>query len=157
MKLVIFLFLFTILLPAQEKDLTKVKLSDLEWIIGKWQKRSSGTITNETWEKLDDSYFEGYNERVSRRTKKILFTESLKLVKIGNAIYYIAKVEENDSPISFKLTHLDSTKAVFENPEHDFPQLIQYEILESGKLKATVGGVERKKKRSFDIIFKRVE
>jgi hypothetical protein len=157
MKLVIFFFLFSIMLPAQEKDLTKVKLSDLEWIIGKWQKKSSGTITNETWEKLDDTYFEGYNERISRRTKKVLFTESLKLVKIGNEIYYIAKVEEHDSPISFKLTHLDSTKVVFENPEHDFPQLIQYEILESGKLKATVGGVERKKKRSFDIIFKRVD
>ncbi|MBL1213864.1 MAG: hypothetical protein HND52_10955 [Ignavibacteriae bacterium] len=157
MKLAIFLFLFSIILPAQEKDLTKVELSDLEWIIGKWQKRSSGTITNEIWEKLDDTYFEGYNERVSRRTKKVLFTESLKLVKIGNAIYYIALVEENDDPISFKLTHLDSAKVIFENPEHDFPQLIQYEILESGKLKATVGGVEKKKKRSFNLIFKRVE
>ena len=157
MKLSFFLILFSILVSAQEKDISKAQLSELEWILGKWQKRSSGTITNETWEKLDDTYFEGYNERVSRNSKKVLFTESLKLVKIGNAIYYIAKVEENDSPISFKLTRLDSSTAVFENPEHDFPQVIQYELLKSGKLKATVGGIENKKERSFSLLFKKVD
>jgi uncharacterized protein DUF6265 len=157
MRLLFFLLIiFTSFLSAQEKDLTKVSLAELEWMLGEWQKRSSGTITNETWNKLDNTYFEGYNERISRRTKKILFTETLKLVKIGNEIYYIALVEENDTPISFKLTQIDSAKAVFENPDHDFPQTIQYELLESGSLRATVGGVENKKKRSFEIVFKKV-
>jgi hypothetical protein len=150
------LFLLPYFLFAQEIELTKVSLSDLEWMLGNWQKLSSGTITYETWTKLDDTYFEGYNERVSRKSKKVLFTETLKLVKIGNEIYYIALVKENDNPISFKLTELDSAKAVFENPDHDFPQSIQYELLENGNLKATVGGIENKKKRSFELVFKKM-
>ena len=67
------------------------------------------------------------------------FVEKLKIILKDNAIYYVADVPQNKEPVLFKLTTQSETKLVFENPQHDFPKVITYEVLDK-KLKAVISG-----------------
>ncbi len=44
------------------------------------------------------------------------------------------------SPTEFKLKETQGKKVIFENPEHDFPQRIIYELKEGNKLVARIEG-----------------
>ena len=47
--------------------------------------------------------------------------------------YYVVNVKDqnNDKPVSFKLTSISLDKLVFENPEHVFPKKITYKLVRS--------------------------
>ena len=68
---------------------------------------------------------------------------------MGKDIYYLPKVAENTYPTPFKLVRNNPHKLVFERPEHDFPQRIEYQIMEDGSLQATISDMERKKEIPF--------
>ena len=44
-------------------------------------------------------------------------------------------------PVTFKLISSDSNKLIFENPTHDFPQLITYRIVPPDSLIAEISGL----------------
>ena len=77
--------------------------------------------------------------------------ESLRLVEMSGEVFYVAKVGHNDLPIAFKLTSGSDDRAVFENPQHDFPKRLEYRLTE-GRLVVTVsdGGT-----RGFTLDFTR--
>lgn len=68
--------------------------------------------------------------------------EFLRLVERNGEVLYVAQ-PGGRPPTEFKLTSATSTKAVFENPAHDFPKMITYE-LDGKKLTATISGGEKK-------------
>ena len=47
---------------------------------------------------------------------------------------------EGQEPAEFRMTRLDRTNAVWENPRHDFPQLISYRLLPGDTLVARIEG-----------------
>lgn len=51
------------------------------------------------------------------------------------------------------ITELSKTRAVFENPSHDYPMLIVYELTAEGGLTATIGYTKGGTPRRFE--FKR--
>ncbi|HMS18149.1 MAG TPA: DUF6265 family protein, partial [Planctomycetota bacterium] len=55
----------------------------------------------------------------------------------------------------FVLTELHSSRAVFDNPRHDYPKRIVYELSDAGTLSATIGFTKGGTPRRFD--FKREE
>lgn len=57
---------------------------------------------------------------------------------------------------SFKLVKLEKNLAVFENPEHDFPQRIIYKLEDGETLKARIEGKSKGKERGVDFPMKRV-
>jgi hypothetical protein len=60
-------------------------------------------------------------------------TESLRLVAMSDEIFFIAKVASNPLPVAFKLTQCANKIAVFENPHHDFPQTLSYQLIQSSQ------------------------
>lgn len=52
-------------------------------------------------------------------------------------------------PTEFKLTSVTPTKAVFENPAHDFPKVITYDLTAPDSLTATISGGEKKQEFRF--------
>lgn len=123
-------------------------LKTLEWLEGHWVNTSQSKTINESWQKISDGTFEGKGWVESHDGRR-LSQESLRLVKMGSKVFYLAKVAHNPLPIAFEATNCDLQTAEFSNPQHDFPnQLIYNKSAES--LKVNIRGNDGK---GFDINF----
>ena len=129
----------------------QVKLSNLSWLLGKWESLSGGTYTTESWERLSDNTFEGYGETINTTSIESISSETLRIVEMSGEIFYIAKVAHNQYPIAFKLTQCSDSSFVFENHEHDFPQRIEYTLSNEDQLTVNVSNT----KDGFSIHFVR--
>ncbi|MBN8584405.1 MAG: hypothetical protein J0M37_04860 [Ignavibacteria bacterium] len=118
---------------AQEKT----DMQKLLWIADSWVSASGETTSYEEWKVINDDLFEGGSKTI--KEGKVIFSESLKIEKTADGIYYVADVAHNPAPVKFKLTNVTDTSAVFENPDHDFPKKITY-LLEEGNLHAFIEG-----------------
>jgi hypothetical protein len=55
------------------------------------------------------------------------------------AVVYAAQ-PSRQAATSFRSTHVSDTLVVFENPQHDFPQKIQYQRVGADSLRASIAG-----------------
>jgi hypothetical protein len=78
--------------------------------------------------------------------------EYLRIVERDGGLVYIAQ-PGGRTPTEFVLTDLGKTRAVFENPRHDSPQRIVYEVSDEGGLSASIGYMKGGTPRRFE--FKR--
>ena len=69
---------------------------------------------------------------------KLTAFEFLRVVERDGGLVYIAQ-PGGRPPTEFVLTELGNTRAVFENPRHDSPQRIVYELAADGRLSASIG------------------
>ena len=129
---------------SQDKSIDTNSFEKLSWIVDRWISPSGESITYENWVKLDDTTFSG--ESHTTKNGDTVFTEQLKIEKIGDEIYYTAVVKHNPGPVHFKLVELQANKAVFENPKHDFPNRIIYMLKDDGTLYARIEGKNNKGK-----------
>jgi len=120
---------------------TQTDFDKLSWIIDRWVSTDGESTSYEHWEKISDSLFAGGSETV--KNGDTVFNEKLKLIKEGDEIFYVADVKHNPAPVKFKLTSISDNEAVFENPEHDFPQKITYKLID-GNLHAAIEGPGKK-------------
>lgn len=122
----------------------------LEWLTGTWNRTNikPGRTAHERWEKITDDKLRGYG--VTIQGSDTVFLEKMTLLIKDNAIYYVADVPENQQPVYFKLTSVTSTGFVCENPQHDFPKKISYQ-LDGANLKAQISGDGK----SMDFLFRK--
>ena len=140
------LILIAILLTAGSRTVGEEEgyaLKDLTWILGTWHMDGRSHNTVEIWQEVSDRTYEGGSYVISLVDGDTTFTESLRIVEMGGAIYYIAAVGHNPYPVPFKLVKLDSDGAIFENEEHDFPQRIEYTMTSTNALTVIVSGSEK--------------
>lgn len=136
MRIFITVFLILILVSMPDSQSHK-NLDELLWIADNWIISEGGVVSHEHWTKVNDTLYEGGSETI--KNGDTIFAEKLKIIVKDGEIFYVADVKHNPEPVYFKLTGSDTNKAVFENPEHDFPQKITYE-LENGNLHAYIEG-----------------
>lgn len=127
----------------------KAGLNKLDWFIGSWTGVTSESIFTETWQKVNDTLFTGQSYFI--KGSDTLSSETISLQQHDTSVFYVPLVEgQNDNkPIHFRLTFSDSVNAIFENPEHDFPQKIVYQLKENDSLIATISGNNNGKIRSI--------
>lgn len=137
------LFLFNC--KPKTKTSTAKGLADpikkVEWLIGTWQKQSTkGTLT-ECWFQLNDSMFSGQSFFII--SGDTVSSESIRLEQRGGKLFYIPTVaDQNDgNPVIFTQTALTDSSMTFENPKHDFPQLISYRLQKPDSLIAEVSAM----------------
>ncbi len=122
---VLLISIFSAIALGQENS--KNTIDDLGWISGCWEKKgkTADSFTMEHW-----TAPAGMMLGVSRTLKngRVGFFEYLRIAEQGSDIYYIAKPANAKSETAFKLTSLIDKEAIFENPEHDFPQRIVYKL-----------------------------
>lgn len=134
----ILLIVLNIILMSQESFSQNFEnMFKLLWIVDNWVSQSESSTSYEHWEKTSDTLYTGGSETV--KNGDTVFAEKLKIELIEGKIYYIADVAHNPAPVKFLLTEVTGNTAVFENPEHDFPQKITY-INENGNLHAVIEG-----------------
>jgi Domain of unknown function (DUF6265) len=131
--------------PFQEAPPT---LADLAFMAGCWRGPSGeGTTIEEYYTVPSDNLILG----VSRYTKgaRVTSYEFSTIAREGSEIVLTPR-PSGQEPVAFRLTRLDSTGAVWENPAHDFPTLISYRRGPGDSLVARIEGPGRDGKRSME-------
>lgn len=139
-----------IALPAP----AKAAMGDMAWLAGAWvgTKGAEGkTSIEERWSPPLGGAMLGVSRTVSSRGTMTAF-EFLRIVEIDGGLVYKAQ-PGGAPPTEFVLTELSTTRAVFENPRHDFPQRIVYEHSAEGGLTASIGFAKGGRPQRFE--FKR--
>lgn len=133
-------------------------MKQFEWLKGSWtMKTKKGTIM-ESWHGGNDSTLLGESLLISV-TGQSKVVENLRLSYEGGTYYYISKVNGQNSgeEIKFKLTSYTEKGFVAENPNHDFPKRIIYDLIGKDSIHAYIdGGVAAPDKRS-DFYYSRMK
>ncbi len=131
---------------------TKQTFDDLKIIEGKWQ-TIQGSDFIEVWEIKNDSLLAGTG--LSMNGSDTSFQESLKIYRSGDWIYYAARVGSNEDYVPFRLKEKKKDYWMFINPEHDYPNIIEYTLLNDSTLQASTMNNRRNKELKF--VMRKVE
>lgn len=123
---------------------------DLAWLTGAWvgTRGASGTTSiEERWSPPLGGAMLGVSRTVSRGRMSAF--ELLRVVERDGGLVYVAQ-PGGATPTEFVLTELTATRAVFDNPRHDYPKRIVYELSGEGGLSATIGFMKGGSPRRFE-------
>jgi hypothetical protein len=151
----IVLYLLSASCVKESSKPVKDGLKKLDWFIGSWTGEIKESIFSETWKKVNDSLFSGQIYFI--KGSDTLSRETISLQLQDTSVFYIPLVEgQNDNkPVYFKLTFSNDINAVFENPGHDFPQKISYQLRNGDSLIAKISGLQEGKNRSISFPMRR--
>lgn len=127
------------------------------WLLGSWTDSSEFGKATEIWRKQNDSTLAAESFIVAG--KDTVFYESVQLQqRMGQTDYIVSVKDQNGAaPVPFTLTLSDSSRLIFENPQHDFPSRITYTKITNDSLYAEISGVKNGKERKEGFPFKRVK
>jgi hypothetical protein len=130
-------------------------LQDFAWLAGHWRIEQADRLVDEQWMAPVGGLMMGMARNVQGgKVREYEFT--LLRQEPNGDIFYVASPSQQ-TQTSFKLTSLHNGAAVFENPEHDFPQKVIYARQADGSLLAAIEGPGRDgKPRRVEYPFKRV-
>tara|TARA_R110001599_G_scaffold80918_2_gene218522 strand:+ start:1398 stop:1865 length:468 start_codon:yes stop_codon:yes gene_type:complete len=113
---------------TQDPISAKKEFNKLTWILGSWERVNlkEGYTAFEIWEKESEYVYSGLG--VSLRGTDTTFVEKLRIEIKDNEVMYVADVRANATPTYFKMTQITNSSFISENPEHDFPKMISYEL-----------------------------
>jgi hypothetical protein len=149
---VVLAVLCAVLLPATARQ-SGSAFDKLMWIAGCWEGSMGGGKTQEQWMRPEGNSMLGMSRTVVNG--KTPFFEFLQIKPDGEDIVYLARPQGKE-PTAFKLVKLNDSIAVFENPQHDFPQRIAYQRQIDGSLLAAIEGEEKGKPKRVEFPMKRV-
>lgn len=133
----------------------KAAISEVAWIAGAWVGTTGTqgtTLIEERWSPSLGGSMLGVSRTVAR--DRLRAFEYLRILERDGGLVYVAQ-PNGAPPTTFVLTEVSPTRAVFENPRHDFPQRITYELSPEGQLTTSVGYAKGGRPQRFE--YKREE
>lgn len=127
------------------------------WLIGTWKNETPGGPIYETWEQKSANEFSGKSYAI-KENDTIVF-EQIQLIQQTGALFYIPVVENqnNGMPVRFQAKKISDSLLVFENPKHDFPQIISYSRISADALVAEISGTKNGKHRKQTFAMRKVQ
>jgi len=120
------LTLLTVGLPTQAAEESIVAsvstLEALDWMAGYWRFESPTSVSEECWLPATGGMLVGVH-RTTRNGRA--FFENLRIELRDDRIVYVA-APAGATVVEFALVEAAERRAVFANPEHDFPRRITY-------------------------------
>jgi len=113
------------------------KLKELAWMSGSWVSEGEGKRSEEHWTPAAGATMLGVNR--STAGDRTLFFEYLRIEGRPDGVVYVAS-PRGKNETEFRLTESSDGRAVFENPDHDFPQRIIYWRSPEAMLHARIEG-----------------
>ncbi len=137
---------------SQHNDIKKT-----EWLIGTWENKTTKGSIYETWNKKNDHEFSGKSYIIQE--KDTIVFENIQIVQDKKELFYIPTVKNQNGglPIRFSAKMISDNKLVFENPAHDFPQVISYTKTGENMLIAEISGTKNGQKRNQIFPMKRIK
>ena len=136
---------------------TPLRIADANWLMGTWSNSVKDRRDFEAWKKYDDSTYIGRSYSIVG--VDTVSSETIQLEERNGEVLYIPTVQgQNDNqPVSFRLTLSEPGKIVFENADHDFPQKITYQLVSSDSIVAEISGLIDGKHRAQVFPMKRTQ
>ncbi|MBK1896758.1 DUF6265 family protein [Chryseobacterium paridis] len=134
------------------------ELKKLEWLIGTWINKTPKGDIYETWTKKSSSEFQGKSYYLKEKDTVIL--ESVQLVEKEQKLYYIVSVsgQNKELPVSFASNkNPDPSHLIFENLQHDFPQIISYKKISADALIAEISATKNGKIKKMTFPMQRMK
>jgi hypothetical protein len=133
-----------------------VAINQLTWLGGHWRMEKAGRVVDEHWMTPVAGVMLGMSRTVSRG--KVIEHEFIQIREgPGGALFYIA-LPSGQKEAAFQVVSLSATEAVFENPQHDFPQKISYALQADGTLLAAIEGPGKDGQlRRIEFPYKRIQ
>lgn len=128
-------------------------ITQLRWLAGCWEQRTATRTTQEQWMAPDGGTMYGVSRTVSGGATRAW--EWLRIAQMNGRLSYIA-IPSGQTETAFAATTVTDTLAVFENPSHDFPQVIAYRRIRADSLVARISAVTQGTARGMDIPMRRV-
>ncbi|MGX5172907.1 DUF6265 family protein [Aliikangiella sp. IMCC44653] len=126
-------------------------LAAFQFLKGDWHAQSDGNIYQESW-RISESEITGQATIAKQNESKAHFKEVFKVISLGGKIYHVVKTPDNLKPVLFEAKNCQNNQVELVNPQHDFPQLIRYQLNAQGQLIASVGSLE---KIAFKVVYKK--
>ncbi len=146
--LVVFITLIVLTAYCANNNKAFKKLYALEGI---WKMTTKRGVICEEWKKINDDYLQSKGYMI--KDNDTIVNERVALTNKKNGIFYTSTVENqnNKQPVDFKMTSSLNNSFIFENPGHDFPKRIVYELVTADSLHAYIddGTAESKKRQHF--------
>ena len=108
----------------------------LSWMAGHWSNDQGETSMEEAWLAPRGGTMLGVNRTSGK--EETYATEHLSIFEEDGEIWYEAS-PSGQATTRFKLISANGQRVVFENPEHDFPQVIEY-TRDGNELRAVIRG-----------------
>ena len=134
MNLSILLLLVALAAPSSS-------VQDLAWISGCWASVDGEAGSGETWTAPAGGTLLGVGRTVKRG--KTVSHEFMQVRETGLGQIAFIALPSGQQEASFPLVRLSGQEAVFENPQHDFPQRVIYRRegdLLTGRIEGRIGG-----------------
>lgn len=117
-----------------------ITVADINWLQGRWESATpEGTIFEE-WTTAGTNELAGIGGFVKGADTMISETIALKMQDTNLVYIPTVKGQNNDQPITFTLSEAAGDSFVFENPAHDFPQVICYKRMGDTAMEARISG-----------------
>lgn len=130
-------------------------VESLGWLAGCWEGRySNGRLVSEHWMKPLGDVMLGMSRTV--KNEKTVAAEYMRLETLADGTVHLIAHPTGQKAASFALVTLKKTEAVFENPDHDYPQRIIYHLVSVDSLVARIEGTVHGKERSSNFPYRRV-
>ena len=137
-------------LRAQSPEET---LSRLSWLAGCWQQTHPRQVIQEQWMAPLGKSMIGMNRTVAEG-RTVAF-EYLRIEEAEGTLTLVA-LPSRQAEARFKAIEVTDSSVVFSNPDHDFPQIVRYSLLDDGSLLGGIEGEQEGRKRQVDFPMKRV-
>ena len=148
--------LFASSLSAQIEDPEGV-FRELRALEGTWFMPTDRGDRLESWRVQDDTTLIGRGFRIKPENGDTVTLENIRLELHDTTITYIviARGQNQNKPVSFRLTVADYDGYVFENPAHDDPQKIRYLLLGNRELQVFTEGKRNNRPVTQEYVFER--
>ena len=113
-------------------------LDSMRWLLGNWLADGPKSTWRETWTEAGPHSWEGQGIETPKANPASASAEDLRLVEMGDGVFYLAKVSHNDLPVAFRVVECSEARLVFSNPTHDFPRRLDYARRPDGRLQVRV-------------------
>ncbi len=127
-KLFILLLVFSLCSCDQKSKSVAIPTThrNVDWLVGKWERlnEKEDKQTFEYWQKETPNTYTGHGFTMLK--EDTIWQEKMTFTKKDTAWILQVKTPGNIDLVEFKLTALDSSSFIVENPSHDFPKKIKY-------------------------------
>jgi hypothetical protein len=126
----------------------------MAWLAGCWKGEFGEPGTVEHWLPPAGGVMLGMSRTIKQA--KLIEYEFMQLRQLPDEVLAFVPQPSGRAPTIFRLLRLADAEAVFENPEHDFPQRITYSRQGESRLSASIEGARNGATRRIEFSFLRV-
>ncbi len=150
-----FLILLFLVTAFAEKKVES-KMRSFKWMVGSWTMKTKNGAIMETWVPINDSTLAGEGIMV-KNTGGTQQLETTRLIYRNKEYFYcsVAHGQNNEEETKFKITSFSENGFVSENPAHDFPKRITYQLINKDSLHAFIDGGPSMPDKKSDFYYSR--